>query len=476
MIACFYMPQIAIATERIRALNLWGRPMGIVGEKDVLVCVSEEATLAGIQVGQAATGARALCRSLIVLPYDRGAYEQAAQVVWDALAVESSLVEPLTPEICYVEFEGEEIVSRVQRLLQRLVQATRFSMQVGLAQNKLVAYHVARLAALDTVCVADRAPEEILESVSLENWASLEEKQRRLLAKLGLRTFGDIARLPERELQRRLGGLALRLMRAAQGQDDDPVRAQWPPPVREAAETWEYEAIDSGVIEIALEHCAARLAQDLRCRREFCRSLMLRLTLADQNLLQSRERLIDPLDLEAPLLQVARRLLTRVRGGIDRGVVGVALQAGELGTGSGLQLELLDLYANPLPQLRLRKLNAAIRHLQQRFGMGCVVTAQTLWRARRIDLWTYPLCHRLKMPEDILVTTNAAGVPVRFLRPCGDAYSVTAVHRHWREAAWDWEELLPRTEAIYRLETCPEGQYELRHGEKGDWRLCSIAD
>jgi len=95
VIACFYMPQIAIATERIRALALWGRPLALVGGSELLVCVSEEAMLAGVQVGQAAAGARTLCRSLVVLPYDRSAYEQAAQVVWEALAVDSAGVEPV---------------------------------------------------------------------------------------------------------------------------------------------------------------------------------------------------------------------------------------------------------------------------------------------------------------------------------------------------------------------------------------------
>lgn len=478
MIACFYMPQIAIATERIRALNLWGQPLGLFGEKEVLLCVSEEAERAGVQAGQTVTGARALCRNLTVIPYDLGAYELAAQVVWEALAVESSVVEPVAPEICYVELEGAEIVRRVEDLLQRLVQATRFSMQVGLAQSKIVAYHAARQAERDTVSVVESAAEEIMRRVPLDSWVPLEGAQRKQLAKLGLHTFGDVVRLPERELQRRLGSLAARLVRLAQGQDSDPVRACWPPPVREVQETLEYGASDLPMIERALGRCAAELACCLRSRREFCRTLTLCLTMEDQNLLCRRERLADPIDLEASLLQVACRLLARMQARIDRAVVGITLQAGDLGAGGGIQLELLDLADNPLPHLRLRRLRAAIHHLQQRFGVGCVVTAQTLRQARRIDLWTYPLCHQLEEPIQLCVITNADGIPMRFLRPDGEVYQVEAVQRYWQETEWDWEALEKQKlieQCIYRVETRPAGLYELRLNKYG-WRLCAVAD
>jgi len=472
VIACFYMPQIAIATERIRALALWGRPLALVGESDLLVCVSEEAALVGVKAGMAAAGARTLCRSLVVLPYDRAVYEQAAQVVWEALAVESSTVEPVAPEVCYVQFEGRDIVGRVSDLLQRLVAATRVSMQVGLAMSKIVAYHAARQAEIDTVWVVDRCPEEVLRGVPLAFCPGLEEAQRRQLAKLGLRTFGDITRLPEKEMQRRLGSLAARLARLAQGQDGDPVWAKWPPPLLRVQERLEYEVTDIATIEAALQRCAAELGRRLRARREFCRSLAVCLVLEDQNQLRQRERLVDPVDLEAALLRAARRLLMRMQRTIDRAVVEVVLEAGELGAGTGIQLELLDLHSNALPHLRLRHLRATINHLQQRYGPGCVVTAHTLWQARRIDLWTYPLCHQRH--ETVQVITDGEGAPVRFQRPRGEIYRVADIQRHWREAEWEWDR--PATHAVYRIETCPSGLYELRLDHKGHWWLCGIAD
>src|SRR5437868_1577965 len=100
-IACCFMPDIALYVERARSPHLAGRPVGIAGPDDILVVVSEEAAPFGIRIGQTSSGARGLCERLTVLPYDRPAYELAARPVWDLCAVESSIVEPISPEVCY---------------------------------------------------------------------------------------------------------------------------------------------------------------------------------------------------------------------------------------------------------------------------------------------------------------------------------------------------------------------------------------
>src|SRR5437016_1478338 len=106
LIACFYMPQIGIAVERARRPHLVGAPVALSAHDNTLVAVSDEVTPFGIRTGQAASGARALCERLAVLPYDRAAYEEEANSIWDLCAIESSVVEPVSPEICYVALSG----------------------------------------------------------------------------------------------------------------------------------------------------------------------------------------------------------------------------------------------------------------------------------------------------------------------------------------------------------------------------------
>ena len=52
MIACFYIPQAGIATERAR-LGLWGEPLALVAD-GIVVAASDEAARHGVQAQQMA--------------------------------------------------------------------------------------------------------------------------------------------------------------------------------------------------------------------------------------------------------------------------------------------------------------------------------------------------------------------------------------------------------------------------------------
>src|SRR5688500_1294947 len=139
MIACFYMPQIGIAVERARLNHLWGEPVGLAAEDGSLAAVSDEAAPFGIKPGQDSGGAKALCRNLTVLPYDSAAYEEAAHCVWDLFAIESSFVEPVSPEICFVDLAGADAIGRAQKLAVDLAASVRIPVRIGLAHTKFVA-------------------------------------------------------------------------------------------------------------------------------------------------------------------------------------------------------------------------------------------------------------------------------------------------------------------------------------------------
>src|SRR5438270_10195902 len=124
-IACFYMPQLGIAVERARLNHLWGEPLGLALPDDSLAAVSDEAAIFGIRAGQTVSGARALCERLAILPYDLPAYEESARLLWDLFAIESSVVEPVSPELCYVELSGPDALERARKITEELTGKVR---------------------------------------------------------------------------------------------------------------------------------------------------------------------------------------------------------------------------------------------------------------------------------------------------------------------------------------------------------------
>src|SRR6476646_2224422 len=108
-IACFLAPRLVMETERSRDPSLIGVPAAVIDENGIMTHVSEEAAVFGIGVGQKSRSGKSLCPSLRLLSYDFPAYEAAARPLWDMLADESSVVEPIDPQNCFVVLETRDI-------------------------------------------------------------------------------------------------------------------------------------------------------------------------------------------------------------------------------------------------------------------------------------------------------------------------------------------------------------------------------
>ena len=120
VIACFWMQHIAIATEICRAPSLLGEAFALTSEDGIVACASDEAARHGVEPGHKSSGAKTLCPSLRLLPYTRPIYEQAASMIWNGIAVESSVVEPLSPEICYAELDDRHVAPRLRSFVGEL--------------------------------------------------------------------------------------------------------------------------------------------------------------------------------------------------------------------------------------------------------------------------------------------------------------------------------------------------------------------
>jgi DNA polymerase-4 len=488
VIACFYIPQFGIAVERARLNHLWGEPVGLADAKDVITAISDEAAPFGITVGQKASGAKGLCERLIVLPYDRAAYDEEANLVWDLFAIESSMVQPVSPEVSYIELKDHEAREVAGRLSQQLAANVRVPAYVGIAQTKFVALQSARVLEgrmgerengrqLSTLvkpgCMALNIitqPSAFLAPISISSAPCLPEKVSQIFLRMGIRTFGDLQKLPASELKRRFGEVGLALERLARGEDNDPVKPAWPPRRIEESIAFEDETVDTGTIHEALRRCSEAIAGALAWKHEYCRSVTIAINLADGRRLQQREKLAEASHTTVAIHRASLRLLKRME--IQEPILGVEVYASDLGTGSGLQLALLDQnrHGRDLPHERQRSLDATTAILRKKFGVGATISAGKMLQSKRISLWTYPLGHQENEP--VRVDTDQRGRPIRFWRN-GQPREVRRIQDSWREAEWFWGSISETT--VYRVETDSAGLCELHLSGKS-WRLGATAD
>lgn len=463
VIACFYMEQSGIAVERVRFPHLRDEVLALASADNVIKVVSDEAAKFGVSPGLPVVTARSICSGLIVMPYDEAAYRDCASAVWDMIALETSLVEPVSPELVFAEFDDLDVVERVQHLAYLISKHSGLTCAVGIGSSKIVARHAATHSKGELSVVEFGHEALSLANVPLADLSHIDRKLRQRAERLGLRTLGDILRVPPDELQRQFKQSSLRLGQLAVGIDGDHVRATWPPKSVEHEIEFDEEVSDQKTLQSALQIATAKIASILQLDREYCRQIFLTVEMEDRSVVAKAESLKHPTHHPIVLLGAAARLFERCR--VDKPVISIHVRATKIDFGESQQLSLLD--------NKLANLESALSYLRSMFGPGAVVTGELLGHAQRIHLWTYSLSKLYK--ESVEVATDRRGSPVRYYRPRKDQnYNVTSINNYWQETDWDRGLLVDKT--CYRVLADPTGGlYQIEQLGIG-WQLSGMAD
>jgi DNA polymerase IV len=478
MTACFYLPDIGIACERTRVPYLADEAFALASPEPAIMAASFQAATAGVVKGMNLTAARSLCRGLVILPYNRPIYMQAAEAIWEVLATESNLIEPISPELVFIEIDSDDALKQTERLGRLLADRMKISIRIGVGSSKLVARHAAERVnnkGQEVITINPGMEASFLASVPIAEIDSISPKTKEKLERLGVKTLGDVLRLPDQALRYQFKGVATLLRRLAVGDDNDRVRACWPPPFVQHSVPFDEDIESVEQLHTVLRMISEKIANELVGQQTYCRTLTLTLTLADGSMIAERGELKLPVNQARELAAGAKRLLKRLT--LDRAVQTVTLKVTGLGTGSGHQLTLLeDESSEEFTQERMRRIEAALAFVRARYGISGVVLASLLHQARALDLWVSPFAHRKK--ESILVATSVAGAPLRMYRDnqtSGPAhcYEVTDIFDQWKQASWAWDAILETS--CWRIQTDPFGQHQIEQLGVA-WSLTASSD
>jgi protein ImuB len=211
------------------------QPVAVVEANRVVAC-SALARAEGVRRGMRRRDAQGRCPELVVFPDDpvRDArlFEPVAAAV-EELAVG---VEIIRPGVVAVPargpasyFKGEE--QAAERLIDQVADRTGAECQVGIADGLFTAI----LAARRGIIVPPEQSPDFLKPLSVRELHRPAEGHHRadlvdLLRRLGLRTLGAFAELPEKDVSARFGADAVLAHRLARGQQHRPPARRRPPP------------------------------------------------------------------------------------------------------------------------------------------------------------------------------------------------------------------------------------------------------
>lgn len=219
------------AVEVLDHPELKGKPVivGGLSDRGVVSSASYEARKFGVHSAQPMVTARKLCPPGIFLPVRMGRYREVSEQVFRIFHHFTPLVEPLSIDEAFLDVTGSIRLFGEPAVIARKIQAmivreTGLTASAGVAPSKFVAKIASDMDKPDGLTVV--APDEVrafLDPLPIEKMWGVGKVTREALARLGVRTFRDLSRMPVKVLERRFGKQGLKMHGLSMGLDERPV-------------------------------------------------------------------------------------------------------------------------------------------------------------------------------------------------------------------------------------------------------------
>ena len=252
--------------------ELRGRPavVGGLGPRSVVLSATYEARAFGVRSAMPVGRARGLCPHAVFIPPRHDLYAEVSREVMAIFRAITPEVEPLSLDEAFLDVSGAVRRLGPPRAIAELIRAQVLEQQsitcsVGVAPVKFVAKIASARCKPDGLLVipADGLL-DFLHPLPVGALWGVGAHAEQVLGRLGLRTVGDIAHVPQATLRRELGAAGEHLWALAWGRDERRVS-----PVREeksvgAEETFPTDVDDPEVIRRELLRLSGRTARALR--------------------------------------------------------------------------------------------------------------------------------------------------------------------------------------------------------------------
>ena len=353
-----------------------GQPLIVGGHPQRGVVLAASYAVRKFGVHSAMPMARALKAAphALVVPPRFSAYVEASRKVFAIFARYTPLVEGLSLDEAFLDVSGSlklfgpaSVIAA--RIRDEIACEVRLPASAGIASVKFVAKVASDHAKPNGQCevLAQNVRTFLAPLPVARLWGVGAKSEERLLS-LGLRTIGDIASRPREWLEQHLGAQGLHLAALSHGIDARVVEPDRERKSIGAEDTFDRDVRDWEALRPHLHSQAERVAARLRADRRMCRTVQLKVKLADFRLLTRRATLRDATDDGEQIYRVALELLAGLNPAPVR-LTGVSAE----GLEPAAQLSLFA----PVNGKR-RALNAVLDSVTQRFGDGVLTTADRL--------------------------------------------------------------------------------------------------
>jgi len=294
--------------------GLSGTPVVVAapGGRSVVLSASYEARASGVRSAMPLRQAQRLCPQAMVIPPRHATYAAVSRQIMTLLSSVTPVVEPLSLDEAFLDVSGAVRrlgpPARIAAMIRAQVRDRQgLTCSVGVAPCKFVAKIASARCKPDGLLVIPRAGVlDFLHPLPVAALWGVGGRTEEVLARLGLRTVGDIAHAPVEALQRGLGSaLGAHLAALAWGRDDRPVMPHVPDKSIGAEETFPSDVGDPDLIRRELLRLAERTARSLRESGCVARTVVVKLRLASFTTITRSRTLAEPTDVAREIYATA---------------------------------------------------------------------------------------------------------------------------------------------------------------------------
>jgi DNA polymerase-4 len=391
------MDAFFVSVELRRRPDLRGQPVvvGGTGNRGVVAAASYEARRYGVHSALPSAVARRRCPHAVFLAGDHALYSEVSGQVQEIFGRYTPLIEPLSLDEAFLDVSGAirlfgEGVQIAQRIRDDVSNELELTCSVGVAPNKFLA----KMASVEAKprarpegvepgpgVVEIRPGEELafLHPLPVRRLWGVGPKTHEKLDRLGIRTIGDLAVLPERTLIGTLGQASgQHLLALAQGLDARPVEVD-----REAKsigheETYPHDLYDLADLDRELVRLSDAVAGRLRRHQLAARTITLKVRFAGFRTVTRSVTLSAGVDTGPELIAAAKPLLHALD--VTPGVRLLGVSTSNFGSRD----QQLDLFSQPVddgtgdPASDAQRSAAAIDEIRERFGTAAIGPASSI--------------------------------------------------------------------------------------------------
>jgi DNA polymerase IV len=305
--------------------DLAGEPVivGATGGRGVVLSASYQARAFGVRSAMPVSQARRLCPQAVFIAPRHRLYAEVSKEVMAIFRAVTPQVEPLALDEAFLDVSGA-----LRRLGPPAAIATMIREQVAGQQGITCSVGVANCKFIAKIASVHCKPDGLLvipvdgvlgflHPLPVAALWGVGERTGKTLARLGLRTIGDIAHTPAATLQRELGvAHGSHLAALAWGRDERSVVPHAPEKSIGAEETFASDIDDPTLIRKELLRLSDRTARSLRSSGCVARTVVVKLRLANFTTITRSRTLPEPTDVARKIHQTACDLFAAA--GLDR--------------------------------------------------------------------------------------------------------------------------------------------------------------